>query len=119
MFLQNLRGYGAVILSTMSDDTESKFALAVKSGGNPDGKGGSDVMSDWYRATPQGVAAKSQQQILAEFFTSMLVLNASFQYKPAIGVENFLFYVDDTWRLSLIAPDQWSEKHRGRICRDL
>jgi hypothetical protein len=43
----------------------------------------------------------------------MLVLSAHFKYKPAIGVDNYLYWVDDSWRLSLIAPQQWADKHRS------
>jgi hypothetical protein len=38
----------------------------------------------------------------------MLVLSANFKYKPAVGVENHLYWVNDEWSLSLIAPDERS-----------
>ena len=59
------------------------------------------------------MVAKPQPQVLAEFFTSMLVLAAHFKYKPAVGVENHLYWIDDAWSLSLIAPNQWSDKRRA------
>ena len=59
--------------------------------GNPDGKGLNGFLLDWYRSEPRGVVAKPQRQVLAEYFTSMLVLSASFKYKPAIGVANYLY----------------------------
>jgi hypothetical protein len=46
---------------------------------------------------------------LAEYFTSMLVLSASFKYKPSIGTANYLYLVEGDWMLSLIAPHEWSE----------
>ena len=79
---------------------------------NPDGKGLNGFLLDWYRSEPRGVVAKSQRQVLAEFFTSMLVLSASFKYKPSIGTENHLYLADGNWILSLIGPHQWSEERR-------
>lgn len=90
--------------------------LAVDSPGNPDGKGLNGFMLDWYRTEPRGVVAKPRRQVLAEFFTSMLVLSAQFKYKPAVGVDNYLYWVDDDWSLSLIAPHQWSdERYAGFV----
>ena len=86
--------------------------VAIKTTGNPEGKGLSGFLLDWYRTEPRGVVVKPQRQVLAEFFTSMLILSARFKYKPAIDVPNYLYFVDDEWRLSLIAPQQWSERHR-------
>ncbi|MDJ0910803.1 MAG: hypothetical protein QNI99_16605 [Woeseiaceae bacterium] len=79
---------------------------------NPDGKGANGFMLDWYRSEPRGVVAKPKRQVLAEFFTSMLVLSAKFKYKPAEGVSNYLYLVGDDWMLSLIAPEQWSDERR-------
>ena len=80
---------------------------------NPDGKGLNGFLLDWYASEPRGVTAKPQRQVLAEFFTSMLVLSASFKYKPAVGTENYLYLIDGEWSLSLIHPDQWSEERRS------
>lgn len=83
---------------------------------NPDGKGANGFMLDWYRSEPRGVVAKPKRQVLAEFFTSMLVLSARFKYKPAEGVSNYLYLVNDDWELSLIAPQQWTaERRRGFV----
>lgn len=86
-----------------------------KADGNPEGKGHSGFLLDWHRSTPRGVVAKPHRQVLAEFFTSMLVLSASFKYKPAVGVPNYLYWTKGEWSLSLIAPGEWSgewEKER-------
>ncbi|MFK7885578.1 MAG: DUF2452 domain-containing protein [Gammaproteobacteria bacterium] len=97
----------------MTKETKHNLpAVAPKTAGNPDGKGVSTTLSDWFGVEPRGVAAKPKHQVLAEFFTSMLVLNARFSYKPVIGATNYLYYVDDSWRMSLIAPDEWTEQHR-------
>ncbi len=79
---------------------------------NIDGKGLNGFLLDWYRSEPRGVVAKPQRQVLAEFFTSMLVLSAQFKYKPSIGTENYLYLDGSDWLLSLIAPHQWSDERR-------
>lgn len=79
---------------------------------NPDGKGANGFMLDWYRSEPRGVVAKPRRQVLAEFFTSMLVLSARFKYKPAEGTSNYLYLIGSDWVLSLIAPHQWSDERR-------
>ena len=86
---------------------------ARKTEGNPEGKGLNGFMLDWYRSEPRGVVAKPQRQLLAEFFTSMLVLSAAFKYRPAVGTANYLYWLDGKWSLSLIAPDEWSEERRA------
>lgn len=83
-------------------------AAERKPDGNPEGKGQHGFLLDWYRSEPREVAAKPQHQILAEFFTSMLVLSAKFKYKPVVGVPNYLYRMNDEWSLSLIGPDEWS-----------
>lgn len=97
----------------MTNEMNNATAVAIQPAGNPDGKGCSDTMLDWYRAQPRGVVAKPQHQLLAEFFTSMLVLSARFNYKPAIGATNYLYCLNDSWSLSLIGPQQWSDAHRA------
>lgn len=82
--------------------------VARKTDANPDGKGLNGFLLDWYLSEPRGVVAKPQRQVLAEFFTSMLVLSAKFKYKPVIGVRNYLYLFRGEWCLSLIAPDEWS-----------
>ncbi len=87
--------------------------IIVKTVGNPEGKGLNGFLLDWYRTEPRGVVIKPRRQVLAEFFTSMLVLSARFKYKPAVGVDNYLYCIDGQWLLSLIAPGQWSARHRA------
>lgn len=82
-------------------------AVALKADGNPEGKGVSGLLLDWEQSKPLRVTAKPQRRILAEFFTSMLVLSAKFEYKPVVGKPNYLYWQDRAWRLSLIAPEEW------------
>jgi hypothetical protein len=92
-----------------SDNT----VVACKTDGNPEGKGLNGLMSDWYRSEPRGVVVKPRRQVLAELFTSMLILSASFRFRPAIGQVNYLYRINGEWSLSLIAPDEWSDERRA------
>ncbi len=87
--------------------------IARKSDANPEGKGVSGLLLDWSRTEPRAVVAKPQRQVLAELFTSMLVLSASFRYRPAIGVVSYLYWIDGEWSLSLIGPAEWSDARRA------
>ncbi len=88
-------------------------AVARKTDGNPEGKGLNGFLLDWYQSEPRGVVAKPRRQVLAEFFTSMLVLSATFKFRPVVGSANYLYWINDEWSLSLIAPDEWSNKRRA------
>jgi hypothetical protein len=88
-------------------------AVTLKTDGNPEGKGLNGFLLDWYKSEPRGVVAKPQRQVLAEFFTSMLVLSAQFKYEPAVGVANYLYCMDGEWSLSLIAPHEWTDERRA------
>ena len=87
--------------------------VVQKTSGNPEGKGLNGFLLDWNRSEPRGLVAKPQRQILAEFFTSLLILSAKFKYKPAAGVTNYLYCIKGEWTMSLIAPDEWSDERRA------
>lgn len=91
----------------------SERAVALKTDGNPEGKGLNGFLLDWHKSEPRGVVVKPQRQVLAEFFTSMLVLSAKFKYEPAVGVPNYLYCLDGEWSLSLIAPEEWTDRRRA------
>ncbi len=99
-------------MSNLTHSNRAGTAVARKSDANPEGKGANGFLLDWYRTEPRGVIAKPRRQVLAEFFTSMLVLSAKFKFRPAVGVANYLYWVDGEWSLSLIAPGEWSEERR-------
>jgi hypothetical protein len=88
-------------------------AVTLKTDGNPEGKGLNGFLLDWYKTEPRGVVARSQRQVLAEFFTSMLVLSAKFKYEPVIGSPNYLYWIKGEWSLSLIGPHEWSDERRA------
>jgi hypothetical protein len=90
-------------------------ALALKSDGNPEGKGLNGLLRDWRDSEPRGVTAKTQHQVVAEFFTSMLVLSANFKYQPVVGKPNYLYWVNEEWALSLIGPQEWSAERHTRF----
>jgi len=89
------------------------FGIARKADGNPEGKGLNGFLLDWYKSEPRGVVAKPRRQLLAEFFTSMLVLSATFKFRPVVGTANYLYWINGEWSLSLIAPDEWSNERRA------
>ena len=95
--------------------TPRKTSVALKTDGNPEGKGLNPLLRDWRRSEPRGVVGKPQHQILAEFFTSMLVLSANFKYQPVVGVPNYLYWINGEWLLSLIAPQEWSTERSTRF----
>ncbi|MDX1507862.1 MAG: DUF2452 domain-containing protein [Woeseiaceae bacterium] len=84
--------------------------VAAKNAGNPEGKGVNGFLRDWHASRPRGVVAKPRRQLLAEFFTSMLVLSAQFRFQPVVGKPYFLYWFDDQWVLSLVAPEQWADE---------
>jgi len=86
--------------------------VAQKADTNPEGKGLNGFLLDWYRTEPRGVVAKPQRQVLAEFFTSMLVLSAKFKYEPVVGSPNYLYWINGEWSLSLIGPHEWTAERR-------
>jgi len=88
-------------------------SVTIKTNGNPEGKGLNGFLLDWHRTEPRGVVVKSQRQVLAEFFTSLLVLSAKFKYRPAVNVPNYLYWINNEWSLSLISPEEWSDERRA------
>ena len=94
-------------------DNTRRFVVARKSDGNPEGKGGNGFLLDWETTQPRGVVVKPRRQLLAEFFTSMLILSARFKFRPAVGAATYLYWIDGEWSLSLIAPEQWSDERRA------
>ncbi len=84
-----------------------------KSDANPEGKGLNGFMLDWHHSKPTRVTAKPRHQLLAELFTSMLILSATFKFKPVVGVTTYLYWINEEWSLSLIGPDEWTAERRA------
>ena len=106
-------GLNAMARRTGAVETPESGEMSAQPSGNPDGKGANGLLADWYGSSPAGVVAKPRRQLLAEFFTSVLVLSAPFKYRPVPGRLNYLYWIDGEWSLSLIAPDQWSAERRA------
>ena len=87
--------------------------LTVFNPGNPEGKGVNGFLLDLQKSRPTGVVAKPRPQLLADMFTSMLVLSAAFKYRPVVGTANYLYWDNEEWSLSLVAPDEWSAAKRA------
>jgi hypothetical protein len=88
-------------------------AVTGRTNGNPEGKGLNGLLQDWRASEPGGVVIKSRHTVIAEFFTSMLILSARFKFRPVVGTAYYLYRVNDEWSLSLIAPDEWTEERRA------
>ena len=75
---------------------------------NPQGKGQVGFLQDWHYSSPRAVVAKPSGQLLADYFTSLLVLSADFKFKPAFGTDYFLYRDEPRWTLSLVSPEEWN-----------
>ena len=77
---------------------------------NPQGKGVVGFLRDWDYSAPRGVIAKPSPQVLADYFTSLLVLSAAFKFEPAFGKDYYLYWDEvELWTLSLISPEEWNK----------
>ncbi len=75
---------------------------------NPQGKGSLSLLDDLNSFKQYRAAAKDIPEWLADYFTSLFVLNASFGFKPVMNKPYYLYYDDNQWKLSLIEPDKWN-----------
>ena len=83
---------------------------------NPQGKGVVSVLDSLQQAKKNlYVPAKNIQQISNELFTSLFILNSEIRFKPVKGQTYWLYLKNTQYRLSLIAPEQWSPSQYGRF----
>lgn len=80
---------------------------------NPQGKGAVPVLSDWHQFRPREIRNKAQQQLLADYVISLLVLSAEFHFKPVVGQDYHLYHRRGGWHLSLIEPERWDRERAG------
>ncbi len=85
----------------------------MRTGANPQGKGLVPTLDAWHESQPATAEAKSPRRILADYFTTMLVLSAEFAFKPRPHVNYFLYRAPDRWLMSLVAPAEWGEYSPG------
>jgi hypothetical protein len=90
-----------------SIETINPSALA-ETGPNPEGKGQVGFLLDWAYSSPRAVVVKRAPQLLADYFTSLLVLSSAFKFKPVFGKDYYLYQDGASWALSLISPDEWN-----------
>ena len=81
-------------------------ALAEKNP-SPQGKGQVGFLQDWHYSSPRGVTAKPSGRVLADYFTSILILSADFKFKPVFEKDYYLYRDEPRWVLSLISPEDW------------
>lgn len=81
---------------------------------NPQGKGQVGFLLDWAYSSPRAVVAKPAPQILADYFTSLLVLSSSFKFRPVFDKDYYLYIDGDGWSLSLVSPNEWNDDARRR-----
>jgi len=82
---------------------------------NPQGKGQVPILELWSSSRPGALAVKSARTILNDYVVSLLVLSAEFRFKPVVGRPYHLYRSAGRWRLSLIAPWEWTSADPG-IC---
>lgn len=84
--------------------------------GNPQGKGHLPVLAALSEASRQlaHVPPKRIEQVEAELFTSLFVLESDFRFRPVPGRRYWLYEKGDRFQLSLIGPDEWGEALPGR-----
>lgn len=83
---------------------------------NPQGKGLVPVLDSLQQTRKQlSVPAKNIQQISHELFTSLFVLNSEIRFKPISGRTYYLYHKNNRYRLSMIAPEQWSGSRYGHF----
>ena len=75
---------------------------------NPQGKGLVGLLDDWTQSQPRGVVAKRPAQLLADYFTSLLVLSSSFGFRPVRNKTYHLYFFNEAWSLSLVSPAEWN-----------
>ena len=75
---------------------------------NPQGKASIALLDDLNTFKFNKAKEKNIPEWLADYFTSLLVLSASFNFKPIFNKTYYLYLNDQQWKLSLIEPQAWS-----------
>lgn len=84
---------------------------------NPQGKGHIPVLAALMesRSAVAAVPPKHIEQIAAELFTSLFVLESDFKFKPVPGRNYWLYEKRGRVWLSLIGPQEWNPSIYGRF----
>jgi len=85
--------------------------------GNPDGKGGSPVLAslDGARHGLAALPAKQIDQVAAELFTSLFVLESEFRFQPVVGKTYYLYRQEGRFWLAQLGPQRLGEAVAGRF----
>jgi hypothetical protein len=75
---------------------------------NPQGKGLVPVLRDWQAMVPAVSGPKAAGEFLRDYCLSSLVLAAEFRFKPVVGKPYYLYATTTDWRLSMVAPHEWT-----------
>ncbi len=95
-------------------ESDNDKAISKDLVANPQGKGLVGILADWDYSAPRSVVAKPAPQLLADYFTSLLVLSASFKFEPVFGKTYYLYCEHGSLLLSLISPDEWAKDAKRR-----
>ena len=83
---------------------------------NPQGKGMVPVLESLARVRPCiRVPPKHLDQISNELFTSLFVLHSHFQFRPVVGRTYWLYRQRDSFKLSMVAPEEWQGTSFGKF----
>lgn len=80
---------------------------------NPQGKGQLPLLQLWESNRPHRLAVKEARTLLGDYLASLLVLSAEFSFKPVAGAPYHLYRRHGRWRLSLVAPSEWTTTDPG------
>lgn len=75
---------------------------------NPQGKASIALLDDLNQFNNYKPCKKEIPEWIADYFTSLLVLSASFSFKPVTNKKYYLYLDKGQWKLSLISPIEWS-----------
>ena len=76
---------------------------------NPQGKASIKLLNDLNSFRSNQAKPKEVPEWLADYFTSLLVLSASFSFKPVFNRPYYLYLDKQQWKLSLIEPSAWND----------
>ena len=69
---------------------------------NPQGKASLALLDDLTQFKRYKIQQKNAPEWLADYFTSLLVVGASFNFKPILNKTYYLYLDNQQWKLSLI-----------------
>ena len=79
---------------------------------NPQGKADLPLLSELqaWRSGPgreTSLPARTPRGVVVDYLSALLVLSAEFNFRPVLGKQYHLYFRDQQWQLSLVAPGEW------------